>query len=84
MSEVLPNNVVLKSDQAESNALKFDSEEYLIAASISSDGTMPEAIAPQLRFGDESENALEWLATDAVLNATDGWQGMFSTSPFVE
>ena len=72
MSKVLPNNVALKSGQTESNALRFDSGEYLIAASISSGGTMPEAIAPQLRFGDESENALEWLDTDVVLNATDG------------
>ena len=84
MSRVIPNNIALKSDQTESNALRFESGEYLIAASIGSGGTMPEAITLQLRFGDESGNALEWQDTDVVLNATDGWQDTFSASPFVE
>ena len=84
MGTPLPNNIALKADQMESNALKFDSGEYLIAAGVTTGKTLPETITLQIRFGDESGAITEWRDTDVVLTPENGWQDTFSASPFVE
>ena len=84
MGTPLPNNIALKADQMESNALKFDSGEYLIAAGVTTGKTLPETITLQIRFGDESGAITDWQNTDVVLNSENGWQDTFPASPLVE